>query len=315
MQQIVVITKNKVTNFFKQLLKYKLLLLMLLPAVVFFIVFQYIPMAGAVLAFKKYDFSLGIWGSKWIGFENFRFLFESGKLATLFANTMVYNILFMAVCLVFELTIAIILSELVGKLYKKFCQSMIFLPYFVSMVVIGAILYNFLNYRYGFINNILNSLGQEKINFYIEAGMWPVILTIANTWKYMGYGSVIYLATITGIDQEIHEAARLDGASILQRIRYIILPHLVPTIITLTLMNMGKIFKGNFDLFWNTVGKNSMLYSTTDVIDTYVYRSLLQNTNYGMSAAAGLLQSFMGLIMVLLVNAVVKKFDSDSALF
>ncbi len=306
---------KKKKGFFKKLWDYRMLLCMLLPTIIYYIVFSYIPMGGLVMAFKKYDFSLGVWGSPWNGLKNFEFLFTSGKILTLFRNTMLYNLAFMVACLAMELLIAIILSELGGKIFKKFCQSMIFMPYFVSMVVIGAIIYNLLNYRYGFINSILTSLGAEKINFYVEAGWWPLILVIANTWKYMGYGSVVYLATITGIDSEIHEAAQIDGASTLQRIRYITLPYLLPTVITMQLLSVGRIFRGNFDLFWNAVGTNSLLFKTTDVIDTYVYRSLVDGTNYGMTTASGMIQSVMCLIMIVIVNGVVRKINSDSALF
>ncbi len=305
----------KKKGFFRLFWQYRLLLLMILPAMVYFIIFSYIPMAGSVLAFKKYDFSLGMFKSPWAGLDNFEFLFNSGKLGTLLLNTVLYNVAFILVGRFCEVLIAVILSEIGGRFFKKICQTFVFLPYFVSMVVVGAISYNLLNYRYGFINNIISGLGAEKINFYSNAAWWPFILVLLNTWKGIGYGSVVYLAAITGIDAEIHEAAKIDGANILQRVRYITLPCLVPTIITLTLMSIGSIFRGNFDLFWNTVGENSVLYSTTDVIDTYVYRGLLNSTNYGMTAATGLLQSILCFFTLVIVNAVVKKIDSDSALF
>ena len=234
---------------------------------------------------------------------------------SLFANTVLYNLAFILVGLVFQLFISVILSELSGRVFKKFCQTAVFLPYFVSIVVVGAIVYNLLNYRYGFINAILTAFGAEKVNFYANAGWWPFILVIANTWKNMGYGSVVYLAAITGIDAEIYEAAQIDGATILQRIFRITLPNLLPTIITVTLLNVGSIFRGNFALFWNLVGNNSLLYKTTDVIDTYVYRSMLKGTDYGMTGAAGMLQSVLCFGMIMAVNAIVKKINAESALF
>ncbi len=305
----------KKRGFVYSLWKYRELLLMILPAVVFFVIFSYVPMAGLVLAFKKYDFSLGMFKSPGVGFENFRFLFSSGKLFTLFRNTVLYNVAFIGISLLFQLLIAVILSELAGKVYKKICQTFIFLPYFVSWVVVGAIVYNLLNYKYGFINQLLVNVGMEKINFYADAKWWPAFLVITNTWKSIGYGSVVYLATITGIDAEIHEAAQIDGASIVQRIRYITLPCLKPTIITLTLMNLGHVFQGNFQMFWNMIGNNSILYKTTDVIDTYVYRSMLNSTNYGMTTAAGMLQSVLNFATIVAVNAVVKKYSKENALF
>ncbi len=302
-------------SFLKKCWNYRLLLLMISPAVIYFLIFSYVPMAGLVLAFKRYDFSLGMFRSPWVGFENFKFLFNSGKLGTLFLNTVLYNAVFIAVGLFCEVMVSVILSEIGGRIYKKLCQTFIFLPYFVSMVVIGSITYNLLNYQYGFVNNIIQSLGRERINFYADAKWWPYFLIAINTWKTIGYGSVVYLATITGIDSEIHEAARIDGASVLQRIRYITIPCLIPTMITLTLLNVGSIFRGNFQMFWNVVGSNSLLYKTTDVIDTYVYRSLQESTNYGMTAATGMLQSVLCFFMIITVNAIVKKISAESALF
>ena len=306
---------GKMGRFFRQLSEYRVLLLMLAPAVAFFIVFCYVPMFGMLIAFKNYDYSLGILRSPWVGFSNFTFLFRSGKLVSLFANTVLYNLAVILVGLVFQLFISVILSELSGRVFKKFCQTAVFLPYFVSIVVVGAIVYNLLNYRYGFINAILTAFGVEKVNFYANAGWWPFILIAANTWKNMGYGSVVYLAAITGIDAEIYEAAQIDGATILQRIFRITLPNLLPTIITVTLLNVGSIFRGNFELFWNLVGSNSLLYKTTDVIDTYVYRSMLKGTDYGMTGAAGMLQSVLCFGMIMAVNAIVKKINAESALF
>ncbi len=316
MQTIPMKNKRKgLALFVHQLKENRLLLLMILPAVVFFGFFCYAPMGGLVLAFKKYDYSLGMFGSPWTGFKNFEFLFKSGKLVTLFSNTMLYNIAFILVNLALELLIAIVLSELSGKYYKKFCQTMVFLPYFVSMVVVGSITYNLLNYKYGFINNLIDALGGKRINFYATPDAWPVILVLLNAWKGIGYGSVVYLAAVTGIDAEIHEAARIDGANIVQRLWYITLPCLIPTIITMTLLKLGGVFKGNFDLFWNTIGQNSLLFKTTDVIDTYIYRSMLKGSDYGMTTAAGMLQSIMCFLMIMIVNGAVKKISPDNALF
>lgn len=302
-------------RFWKQLGQYRILLAMLMPTVIYVFIFSYLPMGGAIIAFKRYDYALGILKSPWIGFANFRYLFTSGKVITLFRNTVLYNAAFYVFNLLLELIIAIVISEMSGRFFKKACQTLVFLPYFISMVVLNAITYNLLNYQYGFINNIITALGRERINFYSNAGYWPIILVLLNAWKSIGYGSVVYIASIASIDNELFEAARIDGANIIGKIRYVTLPHLLPTIIILALMSVGSMFRGNFQLFWNVIGQNSMLYKTTDVIDTYVYRSLLQFTDYGMTGATGLLQSVLCFVTIITVNALVKKIDSDSALF
>ncbi len=301
--------------FARHLVEYRYLLLMLFPAVVFFIIFCYVPMFGAVIAFKKYDYALGIFKSPWAGFSNFEYLFRSGKLLKLAFNTVSYNVAFIVVGMVSAVALSIILSEMTGKTYKKICQTFMFLPYFISWVCVGAIAYNLLNTRYGFINSVVASLGGQKIDFYTSPSKWPFILVIACTWKGIGYNTVVYLAAIAGIDAEIYEAAEIDGASVMQRIFRITVPCLLPTMVTILLLNVGGIFYGNFDMFWNLVGSNSLLYDTTDVIDTYVYRCLMNGTSFGMTGAAGLLQSGIGLVVILSVNAIVKKINSDSALF
>lgn len=303
------------STFLRHVVEYRYLLMMLAPAVVFFIVFCYIPMFGAVIAFKKYDYALGILKSPWAGLSNFQFLFRSGKLLKLAFNTIGYNIAFIVVGMVSSVALSIILSEMTGKTYKKICQTFMFLPYFISWVCVGAIAFNLLNTRYGFINSTITALGGQKIDFYTSPGKWPAILIIFNTWKGVGYNTVVYLAAIAGIDAEIYEAAEIDGASVMQRIFRITIPSLIPTMVTLLLLSVGGIFYGNFDMFWNLIGSNSLLYDTTDVIDTYVYRCLMDGTNFGMTGAAGLLQSAIGLVVVLAVNAVVKRINSESALF
>lgn len=307
--------RSRMSVFFRHAVEYRYLLLMLLPSVAFFIVFCYVPMFGAVIAFKKYDYALGIFKSPWAGLSNFQFLFRSGKLLKLAFNTISYNLAFIAVGMFCAVSLSILLSEMTGKIYKKICQTFLFLPYFISWVCVGAIAFNLLNTRYGFINSIVTALGGQKIDFYTSPGKWPAILIIANTWKGVGYNTVVYLAAIAGIDAEIYEAAEIDGATLKQRIFNITIPSLIPTMVTLLLLSVGGIFYGNFDMFWNLIGSNSLLYNTTDVIDTYVYRCLMDGTNFGMTGAAGLLQSSIGLVVVLCVNGIVKKINSDSALF
>ena len=301
--------------FARHLVEYRYLLLMLFPAVVFFIIFWYVPMFGAVIAFKKYDYALGIFKSPWAGFSNFEYLFRSGKLLKLAFNTVSYNVAFIVVGMVSAVALSIILSEMTGKTYKKICQTFMFLPYFISWVCVGAIAYNLLNTRYGFINSVVTSLGGQKIDFYTSPSKWPFIRVIAGTWKGLGYNTVGYLAAIAGIDAEIYEAAEIDGASVMQRIFRITVPCLLPTMVTILLLNVGGIFYGNFDMFWNLVGSNFLRDAATAVIDTYVYRCLMNGTSFGMTGAAGLLQSGIGLVVILSVNAIVKKINSDSALF
>ncbi len=309
------INHKKKRRFLKDLYNYRFLLLMLLPTVVFFIVFCYVPMYGLVLAFKKFDYSLGILGSPWNGLDNFQYLFRSGKLSMLIFHTVAYNVLFIAVGLVFQVTVSIFLSQMTGKWFKKACQATIFLPYFISWVSVGAIVYNLLSYRYGAVNALMSLFGMDKINFYSSGKYWPMILTVTNTWKGLGYGTVIYLAAIAGIDAEIYEAAQIDGAGPAQQIFHVTIPNLVPTMVIVLLLNLGSVFRGNFQMFWNLVGSNNLLQKTTDVIDTYVYRSMLSGTNFGMTTAAGLIQSVLCFVFILCFNAGVRKISPDNALF
>lgn len=302
-------------GFLYKVKKYRLLLIMIAPMTLYALLFDYVPMFGAALAFKSYDYSLGILYSPFVGLRNFEFLFISGKGLLLVFNTLYYNLLFMITGTILQVFVAVVLSEMTARRYKKFCQSCMFLPYFVSWVVVGSMAYNLLNYRYGFVNTLLRGLNLETVNLYAEPSAWPFILTAFNTWKGLGYGSVIYLAAIMGIDSEIYEAAQIDGASLIRRIRHITIPCLTPTIITLTLLSVGGIFRGNFQLFYNLIGNNGYLYNATDVIDTYVFRSLMKTTEFGMTTSAGLFQSVMCFVMIVTVNGIVKKINASSALF
>jgi putative aldouronate transport system permease protein len=288
---------------------------MMLPAVLFFFIFSYIPMAGVVLAFKELDFSLGIFGSPWSGLKNFQFFFVSGKAFLVTFNTVMYNLAFISIGTIINLVIAIVLSEMAGKIYKKAAQTLLLMPYFISWVVVNAILFNILNFEYGQLNAFLVKAGLEPVDVYGKPEVWKYILVILNTWKGMGYGSIVYLAAIMGIDREIYEAAEIDGASVFQQIRFITLPSLRPTIIILLLLSVGGIFKGNFDMFYQTVGNNGTLFNATDVIDTFVFRSLIQTREFGMSSAAGLYQSVLCFVILMLVNAAVRKVDPEYALF
>ena len=295
--------------------RYRVLELMCLPAIVFFFMFSYMPMPGIWVAFVKYNYRDGIFGSKFVGLNNFKFLAESGKLFELTKNTILYNIAFILLGNLLAILVAILLNEMQSKVFKKVSQTMMFLPYFISQVLVGILVYNLLNYDYGFVNEILTSLGREKWGPYSDPSAWPVILVIVHLWQQTGYNSVVYFAAICGIDAEIIEAAKVDGANAFQKIRYIILPGLKPTIVILLLFALGGIVKGNFGLFYNIIGTNSLLYPTTDIIETYVYRATITDFNFSTASAVGLYQSIIGFVMVMAVNFIVKKIDPDYSLF
>lgn len=288
---------------------------MCVPAIVFFFVFSYMPMPGAYIAFTNFQYNKGIWASPFVGLQNFQFLFMSGQLGLLLRNTILYNLAFIVLGNVLQLTFAILLNEVQSKRYKKVTQSMMFLPYFISDVLVSLLVYNLLNYDYGFISNLVRALGGEMPKVYQMAGAWPIIIVLVNLWKGTGYGTVVYFAAITGMDSSMLEAAQIDGANGFQRIRYIILPTLKPTVVILFLFAIGGILKGNFGLFYNLVGNNSMLFNTTDIIETYVYRSMMNSFNFSQSSAVGLFQSVVGFFIVIGANAFVKKLDPDYALF
>ena len=291
------------------------LILMCVPAIVFFFVFSYMPMPGAYIAFTNFQYNKGIWHSPFVGLNNFKFLFSSGQLTLLLRNTILYNLAFIVLGNVLQLTFAILLNEVRSAGFKKTSQSLMFLPYFISDVLVSLLVYNLLNYDYGFISNLVRSLGGEMPKVYQMPNAWPFIIILVNLWKGTGYGTVVYFAAITGMDSSMLEAAQIDGANGFQRIRYIILPTLKPTVIILFLFAIGGILKGNFGLFYNLVGNNSMLFGTTDIIETYVYRSMMNSFNFSQSSAVGLFQSVVGFFIVIGANAFVKKLDPDYALF
>lgn len=298
-----------------ELKRNRTLFLMILPAVLIVLVFSYIPLNGLVLAFKDFRYAKGIWGSPWNGFENFRFLFASGKGWQLTRNTILYNVVNLLISQGLALVVAIVLSEMRGRRFKKTSQSIIFLPYFISWIIVGAFVQNIFNYETGTLNNLLTSLGLEPINMYAIPAAWIIVIIFFNSWKWVGYNSVIYIAAVAGLDRECFEAADIDGANIWQKIRYITIPGIKPTLIIIFLLNLGKVLRGDFQMFYQIIGMNGQLYDITDVIDTYVFRSLLSGTDMGMTAAATLYQSVMCFVIINIANAVVKKIDPDYALF
>ncbi len=302
-------------NFVKTVKRNWMLLLMLLPATIYVIIFSYVPMTGIVLAFKNYQYKGGIYHSPWNGLANFKALMISGKLGMVTRNTLLYNIAFIFLGVVFEMGSAILINELCSKWFKKLSQSLMFFPYFISWVVAGAIMYNVFNYERGVFNHILTGFGLEPFDLYNTAAAWPAVLIFLKVWKATGYGSVVYLAAITGMDQEMFEAASIDGASAWQKIRYITIPSLVPTMMILVLLGIGNIFRGDFGLFYQTVKSSAILTPVTDVIDTYVFRLLITDGNIGVSAAAGLYQSVLCFVTITVCNSLVKKVNPDYSLY
>ena len=307
------VKKEKKKNALKE---YWPLYLMMLPALLYLLINNYIPMAGMVIAFKKLNFAKGIWASPWAGLKNFKFLFASKDAWIITRNTLLYNVAFILVNMVVGIAIAILITEVRNTKLKKIYQSAILLPFLMSMVILSYIVYALLSAENGLVNNsILPLFHIDSIQWYQEPKYWPVILIIANCWKGVGYGCLIYIASLIGIDPSFYEAARLDGASKWQEITKITLPSLVPTIITLLLLSIGRIFYSDFGLFYQVPMNSGVLFPTTNVIDTYVYRALIEQGNISMSSAAGVYQSLVGFCVVMLSNWIVRKVDKDQALF
>ena len=307
------VKKEKKKNALKE---YWPLYLMMFPALLYLLINNYIPMAGMVIAFKKLNFAKGIWASPWAGLKNFKFLFASKDAWIITRNTLLYNVAFILVNMVVGIAIAILITEIRNTKLKKIYQSAILLPFLMSMVILSYIVYALLSAENGLVNNsILPLFHIDSIQWYQEPKYWPVILIIANCWKGVGYGCLIYIASLIGIDPSFYEAARLDGASKWQEITKITLPSLVPTIITLLLLSIGRIFYSDFGLFYQVPMNSGVLFPTTNVIDTYVYRALIEQGNISMSSAAGVYQSLVGFCVVMLSNWIVRKVDKDQALF
>ena len=302
-------------GFLFNLKKHWLLFIMLIPAIAYVLVFSYAPMTGLVLAFKRYQFRGGIYFSPWNGQQNFEALLISGKLGMATRNTLLYNIAFIALGVVFEMGSAILLNEIVFKRFKKVSQTLMFLPYFISWVVVSAIVYNVFNYERGVVNHVLTALGGDAFDLYNTPGVWPILLVLLKLWKQTGYGSVVYLAAITGLDQEMFEAATIDGANAWQKVRHITIPMLIPTMMILVLLGVGNIFRGDFGLFYQTVKSSAILQPVTEVIDTYVFKLLITDGNIGVSAAAGLYQSVLCFITINVCNYLVKRVQPDYALY
>ena len=304
--------KKKKGNFRKNLP----VLMIALPGIIYLVINNYVPMLGLFIAFKDYNFMKGLFKSDWCGFDNFKFLFATKDAFIMTRNTILYNLAFIVIGTVFAIFIAIMLCELGKRLRVKLFQSALLLPNLLSWVVIGFVAYAFLNADTGFINkSILEGLGKDPVAWYTYQPAWPFILIIVFLWKNAGYQSIVFMSSIAGIDSSLYEAAALDGATKMQQIFRITLPLLKPTIITLTLMSIGRMFYSDFGLFYQVPQNSGALFNVTQTIDTYVYRGLMELNNIGMSAAAGFYQSVVGFILVLIANTIVRKVDADNALF
>lgn len=286
---------------------------MMLPGLIYLLCNNYLPMFGILIAFKRVNFSVGVFKSPWCGFENFEFLFKTSDAWTMIRNTLAYNIVWIVLGLFISITIAICMAEISNRAIAKVIQPIICFPSMVSAVILSFLVYGFLSNSYGFINQTI--LGGNGINWYASAKYWPVILTIVHFWQSSGQSSIIYMASIGGIDKGLYESARIDGANKLQQIRNITIPMLRPMITLMMLMSIGRIFNSDFGMFYQVPLAQGLLIETTQTIDTYVYRALMELNNVGMSSAASVFQAILGFLLVLTSNAIVRKVDSDNALF
>ncbi|OUS75580.1 sugar ABC transporter permease [Paenibacillus sp. MY03] len=303
------------TPLWRDMLRSPFLYIIALPGLLLYLVFSYIPMYGIIIAFKKFNIREGIMGSEWVGLSNFTFFLKSGDMGRIVYNTLFLNVLFITATTFFAVLTAMLLNELRSKYYKRVSQSIIFLPFFMSWVVVSMMVNAMLSGRNPTMNVWLEALGLPPVDWMFSPELWPWILTVIRVWQATGYGTIIYLATISSIPGEMYEAARIDGASRRQIMGRITLPMLVPTISILTLLAVGRIFYGDFGMIYALLGDNPILYSTTDVIDTYVFRALRTLNNFGMSAAVGLAQSVMGFVLILTVNMIVRRVSKESSLF
>mgnify|MGYP000041926512 FL=1 len=292
------------------------LYLMMAPGLIYIFINNYIPMFGTIIAFKHINYQKGILRSDWVGLKNFKFLFATNDAWVITRNTLLYNLAFIVINTVVGIILAIFICDVVSKKLKKLYQSAVLLPYLMSIVIISYIVFAFLSTENGMVNNsLLIPFGKNPISWYAEPKYWPFILTLVNVWKGVGYGCLIYISAINGIPKDYYEAANLDGAGKWKQIRCITLPSLVPSVITLTLLSIGRIFYSDFGLFYQVPLDSGTLYSTTNVIDTYVYRALIKLGNVGMSSAACLYQSVVGFVLVLTANLIVRKVSKENALF
>ncbi|SDW57604.1 sugar ABC transporter permease [Paenibacillus sp. CF384] len=288
--------------------------LLFLPGFLYFLILAYVPMVGVIIAFKDYNLRLGIFGSEWVGFQNFKFFIASETAWRVTRNTVLYSTGYIVISTIVALAFAIMLNEL-SRRWIKVHQTVLFLPYFLSWVLVSYIANAFLDHQSGFLNGALLAMGMEKVKWYFSPNYWPVILNLAHLWKAVGFATLMYYAGIMGIDQSYYEAARIDGAGKLQMVRFITIPLLTPLITILLILSIGSMFRGDFGLHYFVTNNTGLIYSTTDVIDTYVFRALRTIGDISMSAAVGFFQSIVGLVLVLTSNLIVRKINDENSLW
>ena len=309
------VVKKKKKSFWQVFKKNLPLTIMAAPGLIVMILFRYLPMSGLLLAFKRFSVRDGIFGSEWIGFDNFEFLFKTTDAWIITRNTLLYNGMFIILDLVMAVAMAIGLNELLKKRRAKIYQTIFMAPYFLSWVVVSFMAFSLFSVDDGLFNHLLNYFGFAGVDWYSEPGKWPFILTFFQIWKTIGYSTVMYLSSLTSIPNDYYEAAVIDGATKWQQIKNITLPCLKSMMIVLTILAIGRIFYADFGLFFQLPRDSGPLYDVTQVIDTYVYRALKETGNVGMASAASLYQSIVGVVLVVGTNLVVRKMDPDSALF
>ncbi len=302
-------------DFLRNTWKHRAHLIMCIPAILVLFLFSYMPMAGLVMAFKEFDYGAGIWKSPWIGLDNFKFLLTSGKTFwRMTSNTLMYYVIFTVLGTILNIVIAIAIDQLVFKRVGKAFQSIMIIPVFISYAAVQFIVYAFFSNN-GMINNIFQFFGADAVRWYTDAKSWPVILTIVRIWNSVGYGSVLYMAVLAGIDQQLYEAAQIDGANKRKQIFNITLPSLIPMITIMLLLSVGGIMRSDTGLFYQVTRNSGILYSTTQVIDSYVLNAILTTPNWGFTAAATFYQSIVGLVLILVANGIVRKAAPENSLF
>lgn len=307
---------NRLARFGRNVFRFRELLLLMIPAVVWLIVNRYLPMIGVIIAFKDVNYSVGILRSPWAGFRNFQYLFATNSAYIITRNTLLYNLTFIVLDIAIPVTLALLLNELRGRVLPRIYHTIMLFPYFMSMVVVSYLVFALLSHANGLMNvSVLPALGREPINWYAETRYWPFILPAVHVWKTAGYTTIIYLAALAGIDPSFYDAAAIDGAGKFKQARYISIPFLRPVIIILSILAVGRIFYSDFGLFYQVPLNSGALYSVTNVIDTYVYRGLTQTNDLGMASAAGLYQSVVGFVLVMATNTLVRRYDPEQALF
>lgn len=288
------------------------LYLMFLPGALYLLMDKYFPMSGLIIAFKQVNWRKGVLASDWVGLSNFTYLFKTKDALNITRNTLGYNACFIVLGTLLAISVAIILNEITSKRAKQFYQTVILMPYLISIVVVSYLVFALLSSETGFVNNtVLKAFGVDPISWYTEPKYWPFILVIVHLWKVFGYDTILYYATLVGIDQSYYEAAVVDGANRWQQVIHVTIPNLLPTIITLTLMSIGKIFYSDFGLFYQVPMDSGPLMDVTSTIDTYVYRALISLNDLGRSSAAGVYQSVVGFVLVLTANWAVKKVGGE----